>query len=191
MPAKKPITKKSKEQVVDRIADVFRRYGYDGASLGLISKAAGLGRASLYHHFPGGKEEMAQEVFGQVGRQVDKDMLAPLKADGSAQSRLANWIKGINRFYAGGCKNCLIGTMVLGGGSDRFSKEIATTIRTLIDVLGQVLKEAGLPARIARKRAEIAVGQIQGALVVCRGLGDEKHFQRVLKGLPGQLLAKE
>lgn len=183
-----PVAKISREEAIDRIADVFRRYGYDGASLRLISKAAGLGRASLYHHFPGGKAEIARAVFRHLGEQVEADILAPLREGGTPDHRLEQWIQGVNRFYDHGCKNCLLGTMVLSGGVDRFSKELAEAFRSWIEALSQVLRVAGVPRELARRRAESAVGQIQGALVVSRGLGDEAHFERVLQELPRQLL---
>ena len=184
-----PAAKISREEAVNRIAEVFRRLGYDGASLREISKATGLGRASLYHHFPGGKEEMAREVFGQVGRAVSVDILEPLKADGSPEERLQRWAKGVERFYAAGRKNCLLGAMVLSGGSDRFSRELLMAFRGWIDALTGTLTDAGVPRDEARRRAENAVGRIQGALVVSRGLQNTRHFKRVLAELPAELLS--
>ena len=54
----------SRADVIQALIDVFRRCGYDGATLSSISEATGLGRASLYHHFPGGKQEMAAVAIG-------------------------------------------------------------------------------------------------------------------------------
>ena len=48
--------------VLPALTEVFRTHGYEGASLALISRHTGLGKGSLYHFFPGGKEEMAAEV---------------------------------------------------------------------------------------------------------------------------------
>ncbi len=48
-----------REEVLDRLAAAFRRDGYDGASIARLSAATGLGKASLYHYFPGGKQDMA------------------------------------------------------------------------------------------------------------------------------------
>ncbi len=184
-------SKVTRENAINHIADVFRLYGYDGASLSVISKATGLGRASLYHHFPGGKDEMAREAFKALGAQVEAQTLVPLRGDGSPQQKLKRWIGGVSNFYDGGRKNCILGAMVLSGGSDRFAKELSGTFRVLIDSLGKVLTDAGIPRGVAQQRAESAVGQIQGALLVSRGLGDVTHFQRVLKALPTQLLAEK
>ncbi|MEM8810542.1 MAG: TetR/AcrR family transcriptional regulator, partial [Cyanobacteria bacterium P01_G01_bin.38] len=43
----------TKDAAIAKLTPVFRRYGYEGASLSMLSKATGLGKASLYHHFPG------------------------------------------------------------------------------------------------------------------------------------------
>ena len=51
------------EKLIERLTSVFRIYGYEGASLSRIAEATGLQRASLYHRFPGGKEEMAEAVL--------------------------------------------------------------------------------------------------------------------------------
>ena len=79
--------------------------------------------------------------------------------------------------------------MILSGGSGRFSDEITSTFRTLIDLLSTVLEAADIPQDLARRRAGRAIGEIQGALLVSRGLKDEGHFQQVLEDLPGELLS--
>jgi AcrR family transcriptional regulator len=45
-----------KERLVAALSDTFRTHGYGGASVAVLLRAAGLSKASLYHHFPGGKE---------------------------------------------------------------------------------------------------------------------------------------
>ena len=55
-----------RSEAVQKLVMVFRQHGYEGATLSKISEATGLGRASLYHHFPGGKQEMARAVLESV-----------------------------------------------------------------------------------------------------------------------------
>ena len=133
---------------------------------------------------------MVRAVFGYLGQQVEEEILAPLQLKEPPEHRLKKWAKGVTRFYGSGGKNCLLATLVLSGGSDRFSNEIKGAFQAWIDSLTNVLKEAGFSSHVARKRAESAVGQIQGGLVVSRGLGDARHFKQVLKELPEQLLTE-
>ena len=46
----------SYKDLVDKLTDIFCEYGYDGTSLTILSQNTGLGRASLYYHFPGEKK---------------------------------------------------------------------------------------------------------------------------------------
>ena len=61
-------TKITENQLLERLTRVFQDHGYQGASLSLIAEATGLGRASLYHRFPGGKTDMAVAVLDRRSR---------------------------------------------------------------------------------------------------------------------------
>jgi AcrR family transcriptional regulator len=186
-----PAPKMTRDEAIDRLATVFRAHGYDGSSLSIVAEATGLGRASLYHHFPGGKDEMVREVFRRIGARVDAEILSPLAGPGAPEERLARWARGLERFYACGRENCLLGALVLGGGAERFPDELAASFKALIGTLARTLAAAGLSKGAARRRAEDAISRVQGSLVVARGLGDPGVFQRTVRALPRQLLAPE
>jgi len=57
---------KKSEKIVEQLADVFRKYGYHGTTLSIISQETGLGRSSIYHHFPEGKDAMALAAIDYV-----------------------------------------------------------------------------------------------------------------------------
>ena len=84
MPAKK-ITE---DFLMDRLTEVFRLHGYEGASLSLIAEATGLKRASLYHRFPGGKEAMAEAVLQRADEIFVSHILAPLTGPGEPSARI-------------------------------------------------------------------------------------------------------
>jgi AcrR family transcriptional regulator len=67
-------------EAVSRLAEVFRERGFDGASLSAISQATGLGKGSLYHHFPDGKEEMALAVLEDIDAWFEREVFSPLAA---------------------------------------------------------------------------------------------------------------
>ncbi len=183
-----PALKITRDEALLRIAEVFRRHGYDGATLGQISDITGLGKASLYHHFPGGKAEMARAVLGRVGAAIETELTEPLRGDGSPRERLAAFTKGIEQLYEGGKKSCILGAMVLGGSSKLFAGELGHAFGTLIGAVTSFLVEVGVARGEARRRAEDAVARIQGSLILARGVGDEKLFRRMLKDLPEDLL---
>jgi TetR/AcrR family transcriptional regulator, lmrAB and yxaGH operons repressor len=51
---------------IPALAEAFREHGFEGASLAHLCEATGLGKGSLYHFFPGGKDEMAAAVLADV-----------------------------------------------------------------------------------------------------------------------------
>lgn len=186
-----PAAQASREEVVDRLLTAFRRKGYDGASLADLSTATGLGRSSLYHYFPGGKEDMARAVLDRADAWLDEQVIAPLQADGNGRDRLARMTKAMNEFYDGGRERCVLGAFVIGQSRDLFSARLAGTFERWVSAMAGVARNEGVAPARARARAEKAVIQIQGAIVLSAALADPKPFKRVLAELADELLAPE
>lgn len=60
--------------VIPLIAEVFREFGFEGTSLSRITEKTALGKGSLYHFFPGGKEEMAGAVLAHVDAWFEREV---------------------------------------------------------------------------------------------------------------------
>ncbi len=183
-----PASRVSEEQVLDRLTDVFRQAGYDGASLKQLARAAGLQPASLYHRFPGGKHEMAEAVLQRAGTWLEQHVFRALHEPGEPRGRIERMCKGLREFYVGGTKSCLLDTLSVSGEGDPLRGHIAQGFQGWIGELAEVLREAGFAPKEARRRAEDAVIRVQGALVLARGLGQPGPFERVLRELPDSLL---
>lgn len=179
----------SKETAIPKLVTVFQQYGYDGATLAKLSAATGLGRASLYHHFPNGKVEMAAAVLEYLDRGLTEQLLAALHSDLPPLDRLRAVSEKIDKFYHHGQQDCLLGLLSIGEARTLFQDPIARSFRVWIDSFAAVAIEAGIKPETAHQRAEDAVLQIQGALVLARGLNDTAAFQRVLKRLPEMMLS--
>ena len=94
-------------ETLDLIADIFRRHGFEGASLSRISAATGLGRSSLYHHFPSGKDDMARAAVARVEALFGDAVIAPLVEDGPPTARLARALDAVATLYDHGALGCL------------------------------------------------------------------------------------
>jgi AcrR family transcriptional regulator len=178
-----------REEVVERLLAVFRDRGYDGASLAELSMATGLGKSSLYHYFPGGKEEMAGAVIAHLNEWLWVHALEPLTQPGAPARRIQRMVEALDECYAGGKNACVLGNMVVGAGRQIFQRELRKSFGAWIDALAKVLADAGQPPKQARERAEDAVIRIEGALILAGGLGEPTPFRRLLKRLPHDLLA--
>jgi TetR/AcrR family transcriptional regulator, lmrAB and yxaGH operons repressor len=180
----------TKAEVLDRIMDSFRRHGYDGASLATISERTGLGKSSLYHHFPGGKEQMALEVLAHLNAGLGETFQA-VEDEPNPKKKLALMLDAIDAFYEGGRKACLLERLGASVDRARFGAPLRATFVGWMSVLERICRAAGLSAATARRRAEGAVVRIEGALVVSAGTGDPSVFSRTLDELRATLLAPE
>lgn len=178
----------SKDEVVDRLFQVFRDHGYDGATLAELSRGTGLGKSSLYHYFPGGKEDMAAAVLSRAGDWLRANLAAVAEGPGTPRERLARMLRSLDAIYAGGKEACVIGNLVTGGARRRFQRPLRSTFLLWIGALERLAAEAGVPSRLARSRAEDAVASLQGALILSAGLADQAPFRRALRAIPDALL---
>jgi TetR/AcrR family transcriptional regulator, lmrAB and yxaGH operons repressor len=179
----------SKDEVLDRLMDAFRDKGYEGASLSELSAATGLTKSSLYHYFPGGKEEMGEEVMAHLDRQLAATLYKPLESSQSTAKKLAAMIDVIDAFYDGGRKACLLERMATAADRARFRRPLHHAFRIWMEAVETICIEAGLSKSVARARAEDFVVRVEGALVVCAGTDDYGVFARTLKDLRGSVLA--
>lgn len=179
----------SRDEVVQGLQRTFRSAGYDGASLVLLSAETGLAKAGLYHHFPGGKQDMAAAVLENVGAWMKAHIFEPLRAAGEPRARLLAMTAALDGYYGGGHQACLLDLFSIGDACPHFQEQLRGGVQTWIDAVAMVLSDAGLPVPEAHRRAEDAVVRIEGALVVSRALGSSRPFARLMKRLSDELLA--
>ncbi|MDJ0893964.1 MAG: TetR/AcrR family transcriptional regulator [Alphaproteobacteria bacterium] len=177
-----------RDEVVQRLTQVIREHGYDGATLSRMSQATGLGKASLYHYFPRGKEQIAEEVLARAGDWLEEHAIGPLAEAGPPRARLERLARALSTFYAGGETACLLDLLSVGGSGEVFSQTIKASLERIETAIAAVLVEADLAPDAAARRAEDAVIGLQGALVVSRAKRSTEPFRRVLADLPNRLL---
>lgn len=178
----------TRDELLDRLHGVFRRHGYEGATMSRIAAATGLGKASLYHHFPGGKEQMAEAVLVWRRGWYEDKLFRLLESTQPPRQRLVRMLDLLDTAYEKGNKASLPALMALTAERDMFPEDIKELFLRWLDCMTQLLIDAGLSRDIATRRAQEAVQRIQGALVMSRAIGEAKPFAALLADLPDQLL---
>ncbi len=174
------------QEVMGRLARVFATSGYEGASIQMLSQAAGLKKASLYHRYPGGKAQMADEVLATVQAWANENVVAPLASDAPLKERISKVTKAFDELYGGGTKACLLNMLsTFPGRAGPYEDRIRLCFRTMLDALCEVARQAG--AGDPEARAQSALMLLQGSLVLSRGLGSKEPFEAALANFSTEL----
>lgn len=173
--------------LIDLLMSVFREKGFDGTSIGDLSEASGLRRASLYHRFPNGKEEMAEAVLNEVGKRF-LWILQPMREDEDVARGIGETANRLVDFYGAGALSCVLDTMTLAGAPEKIREQARSLAQTWIDVMAEAAQRAGRQPGDAVLAARDAFLRIEGALVLGRVMGDHAAFVENIALMPKILM---
>lgn len=176
-------------EILPVLAEVFRAHGYEGTTLALITEATGLGKGSLYHFFPGGKEQMASEVLAEIDTWFEVNVFVPLLKSDDPEQAMAQMIVAVETYFRAGKRMCLLGVVAIGASRDFFAEQVHSYFKRWGDAIASALRRAGKTTAEAKRKSEDALLVIQGALVLARALDDPKVFTRAMANLRDRLLS--
>jgi len=92
---------RTQQRILDAALQAFGEKGYHGCSIDRITRLARCSRVSFYQYFAS-KEEVFQQLAGQVSRQVDAstEALDPLTADANGWAAMRTWVARYAEIYA-------------------------------------------------------------------------------------------
>ena len=178
------------ENVDQKLFEIFRGFGYDGTSMELLAQATGLKKASLYHRFPRGKQEMAQHVLKTVEQWIVENIVTVLADKTTApKTRLKKAISSLDALYKGGANNCLLRTLTVGPDAGVFREGVTNCFNLITQSFTDIAIELGSSENEAQKNANLINPLLQGALVLSGATGDHTHFKNCLTSIPALLQA--
>lgn len=172
-----------RHDVIPQLAEIFREQGYEGTSLKIITERTGLGKGSLYHFFPGGKQEMAEAVLDDVDGWFRTHIFAPLRETKDANAAIEAMFASVETYFRSGQRACLMGVIASSGAMDIFSERVQDYFAAWKRDLAATLARAEFAGDEASALAEEVLAGIQGGLILARGLEDTPVFTRVLERL--------
>lgn len=174
------LDEKEKAEIIERLFVVFRDRGYEGASLADLSRATGLGKSSLYHHFPRGKEQMAEAVLEQGKAFMQSAVADVARSPESLKGRIRKIVAAFDKLYASGRNPCILGRLAgsdIGPGGRQIAREIFSI---WADAVAGLARENGMSQLQSRHFAEDWIARIQGALILHAANGDCAPFERAM-----------
>ncbi|GMV41968.1 MAG: hypothetical protein AMXMBFR64_36840 [Myxococcales bacterium] len=86
-------------RIIEAASQLFSRHGFRKTTLEEIAEAAKMGKATLYHYFPNGKEQIFGAVLQHVVDGLFNRIVAELTGAGSVTERLASYLRIRVRVY--------------------------------------------------------------------------------------------
>jgi AcrR family transcriptional regulator len=171
-PTSKTTTQSTRDRIITATAELFRRQGYNGTSLKQVTLAAEAPFGSLYHSFPGGKEELGEVVITTSG-QAYRELFEVIydAAAGPAEA--------VSDFFDGAAvvleetdyiDACPIGTVALEVAStnDRLRRATADVFASWVEAASVRLVAHGLSRARAEELATVLIAAIEGGFMLSR-----------------------
>jgi AcrR family transcriptional regulator len=164
----------TKERILEASQELLRRNGYTGTGMKQVAAASGAPFGSVYHHFPGGKEDLGAQTIRLAGTYYQELVMSVMAAEPDP-------VRAVEACFAGAGETlretdyadaCPIATVAL---------EVASTNETLrkatADVFGQWLdgatagfQLAGIAEPRARELAFSMLMALEGAFLFSRAM---------------------
>jgi AcrR family transcriptional regulator len=177
------LARSTRESILTAAAELMRRKGYGAVGMKDVVAASGAPIGSLYHHFPGGKAQIAREALINAGTAYG--LLIPTLVD--PHDDLGEAIESVFAQAAadmagtGFANMCPVASV---------AAEVADTIEDLRDTTADVFTgwldggtayfvSRGLPEDAARDLTVALVAALEGAFVLVRTLRDTEPLLAV------------
>ncbi|HZV74865.1 MAG TPA: TetR/AcrR family transcriptional regulator [Conexibacter sp.] len=172
----------SRERMVRSAALLFREQGYSGTAFSDVIAHSGAPRGSIYHHFPGGKAQLAQEAVAwaatAIAERLDEALARERDAAGVLRAFLAPWQEVLERSdFRAGCP--LVAITVETEVPPALTAAVATAFAGWQELLAARLRRSGIPSARAATLATLTLASIEGAVLLCRAQRDTAPLDAV------------
>jgi AcrR family transcriptional regulator len=162
----------TRSRIVDASAELFRLQGYNATGVKQIVTAAQAPFGSMYHFFPGGKQQLGAEAIRVSGRTYEQ--LIPAVFDVAP-----DLVTGVRWFFAGAAQHlvetdyadaCPIATVALevSSSSEIMREACAEVFDSWIEAGARRHTTAGLTEDQARRLTIAMIAALEGAFVLAR-----------------------
>ena len=177
----------TKDRLVAAMADALQRRGLHGVGLTELLALAGAPKGVLYHHFPGGKTELAVAAIGAVAQRMLAALDKALAATTDPADALRAWLQRAQRQLgaSGFERGCPLATVALESTHDDTALRVALgqAFEMIRERIAAAFVAAGhAPAR-ARDLAVLVVATYEGALLQSRVAGSVEPMARAFDAL--------
>ena len=176
----------SKEQMIEGALALLAQQGLQATSFSEVLKLTKAPRGSIYHHFPGGKDELVTEALKLLEKRTIKSIQ---DLDGSNPEKIVEGFLGLWRYllttydFSVGCSAVAV---TVATNSPELLKQSESIFESWQKVLSKRFIKAGIKPKQAAEFTTTLIAASEGAVVMSRAAKSMEPFERVTV----QLLAR-
>jgi AcrR family transcriptional regulator len=173
----------TKQRIIDTTAGLLMRQGLTGTGLKQISKESGAALGSVYHFFPGGKDDLAADALRVAGRSylvliddyfTGRDDLVEATIgffDGAAA------ILEVTD-YADACPIATV-ALEVASTNERLREVTAEVFQEWVDVGTARFSQMGIDEAIARELITFIIASLEGGFLLCRAAKNTEAMRMI------------
>ncbi|MEM1414461.1 MAG: TetR/AcrR family transcriptional regulator [Myxococcota bacterium] len=173
----------TKRRLLSATGRLLRARGYAATGLSAIVKESCVPKGSLYHHFPGGKAEVAGAAVARSGRAVVERLTELADRAGDPIAAVRAFCDGyVEQLRASAYqRGCPLATVALEAAPDvdEVHAACAEAFDGIVALIAERLEARGLTPEAARAEATHTVSAIEGALVLAKAKRDVRPVELV------------
>lgn len=180
-------TEGTRARIIATTVELMEAQGYHATGLNQILHQSSTPKGSLYHHFPGGKEELAAEAVSSAGQAFTQELDAIIAEStdvGAVLSLLTAFFRERlqTSHFQKGCPLATV-TLEIAATSDPVQHASRASYRAWQARLEDLLIASGYEPARASARALFALSAIEGALLLCRAERSTQPLEQVVEEL--------
>src|SRR5438094_6134608 len=179
----------SRASMVRSAASLIRSRGVSATSFSDVLADSGAPRGSIYHHFPDGKAQLAEDAIQWTSERLLAHLRAgsPTSPSDVLERFIAMWRQVV--VASAGSAGCVVAGVAIDTvpGEKELMEVVRATFRSWVAALAEELEAAGVPSARATPIAMATLAAMEGALILCRAEGNVRPLEAVAKELMGLL----
>jgi AcrR family transcriptional regulator len=161
----------TRDRMVQATIELLQQRGYAGTSFGDVTAASGAPRGSIYHHFPGGKQQLVAEAVTRYAEGIARRLRTDVQS-GHSRDVVGTFVDVVRTGLRASdfSRGCAIAAVVL---------DVTPSESVLLDLGSQALgawrrvlqtafQRDGAEDARARRLATFVVAAVEGALILAR-----------------------
>lgn len=177
----------TRDRLIGAMLQALSTRGLHGVGITELLDHARAPKGVLYHHFPGGKTELAVATIDVVIGHIAHGLTTLFEQHGNPEQALRSWLSGAEQALLASNygKGCPLATIALESTPDDVAirEALGRGFARIRQTLEDALRSAGVESVRARTLAALIVSAYEGGLLQARVAGRVDALRDTLEGL--------